>query len=193
MLMKLPDKSPDPVIYFLAGTVPIEAHIHRRQLSLFGMISRLPSNILFKTASTILASDPDSSKSWFVGIRKLCLKYSMPSPLHLLQSPPTKSAFKKLVKSKILDFWETSLRSLSSPKTSLLLSNQPLCLFQHHIPSSPPALQMLLKPTKVCAKLLFSLGVTKLTTWPDTGIRTTLMATVSSVPVWPSMTHLITS
>ena len=87
-LMKLPDKTPDPVIYFLAGTAPIKAHIHRRQLCLFGMISRLPNNILCKTASTILASDPDSSKSWFVGIRHLCNIYSLPSPLQLLQSPP---------------------------------------------------------------------------------------------------------
>ena len=115
--MKLPDKTPDPVIYFLAGTAPIKAHIHRRQLCLFGMISRLPNNILCKTASTILASDPDSSKSWFVGIRHLCNLYSLPSPLQLLQSPPTKMAFKRLIKSRILDFWETSLRMLSSPKT----------------------------------------------------------------------------
>lgn len=119
-LMKLPDKTPDPVIYFLAGTAPIKAHIHRRQLCLFGMISRLPNNILCKTASTILASDPDSSKSWFVGIRHLCNMYSLPSPLQLLQSPPTKMAFKRLIKSRILDYWETSLRMLSSPKTSLL-------------------------------------------------------------------------
>ena len=27
-LMKLPDKTPDPVIYFLAGTPPIRVHIH---------------------------------------------------------------------------------------------------------------------------------------------------------------------
>ena len=45
-LMKLPDKSPDPVVYFLAGTLPIKAIIHRMQLSLVGMISRLHSNIL---------------------------------------------------------------------------------------------------------------------------------------------------
>ena len=118
-LMKLPEKTPDPVIYFLAGTAPIKAHIHRRQLCLFGMISRLPDNILCKAASTILASDPDSSKSWFVGIRHLCNLYSLPSPLHLLKSPPSKMSFKRLIKSRILDYWETSLRRLSSPKTSL--------------------------------------------------------------------------
>lgn len=120
-LMKLPDKSPDPVIYFLAGTVPIKAHIHRRQLSLFGMITRLPTNILHATASTILTSDPDTSKSWFVtNIRRLCIQYSLPSPLQLLQNPPSKNIFKKLIKSKILDYWETHLRAEAAPKPSLL-------------------------------------------------------------------------
>ena len=120
-LMKLPDKSPDLVIYFLAGTVPIRAHINRRQLSLFGMITRLPTNILHATASTILSSDPDSSKSWFVSnIRRLCNQYSLPSPLQLLQNSPSKNNYKKLIKSKILDYWETLLRAEAAPKPSLI-------------------------------------------------------------------------
>ena len=120
-LMKLPDKSPDPVIYFLAGTTPIIAHIHRRQLSLFGMIARLPTNILHATASKILSSDPDSSKSWFVSnIRHLCTKYSLPSPLQLLQNPPSKNSYKKMIKSKIIDYWETHLRAEAAPKPSLI-------------------------------------------------------------------------
>ena len=118
-LMKLPDKTPDPVIYFLAGTPPIRAHIHRRQLSLFGMITRLPNNILHKTATTILLSSSDTSKSWFISIRLLCDKYSLPSPLILLKNPPTKHSFNKLVKSRILDYWEKHLRSVAMSKSSL--------------------------------------------------------------------------
>ena len=119
-LCKLPDKTPDPVIYFMAGSLPIKAHIHRRQLSLFGMISRLPENILCHIATKILSTEPDSSKSWFISIRRLCRLYSLPSPLQLLQDPPAKISFKKLVKSKITDYWETTLRSDTLPKTSLV-------------------------------------------------------------------------
>ena len=118
-LLKLPDKTPDPVIYFLAGTTPIRAHIHRRQLSLFGMITRLPNNILHKTATTILLSSSDNSKSWFIGIRQLCDQYSLPYPLLLLKNPPTKHSFNKLVKSRILDYWEKHLRSVAASKSSL--------------------------------------------------------------------------
>ena len=119
-IMKLPDKTPDPVIYFLAGTLPIKAHIHRKQLSIFGMISRLPNNILHKIATHVLSTDPDNSKSWFIRIRLLCKQYSLPSPLKILLSPPSKEAFNKLVKSRVLDYWETSLRAEAATKSSLI-------------------------------------------------------------------------
>ena len=118
-LLKLPDRTPDPVIYFLAGKVPIKAYVHRRQLSIFCMISRLLDNILYKLASKILLTEPDSSKSWFVRIRVLCNQYSLPSPLDLLLNPRSKNTFNKLVKSKITDYWENSLRSEAASKTSL--------------------------------------------------------------------------
>ena len=118
--MKLPDKTPDPVIYFLAGTTPIEAHLHRKQLSIFGMISRLPNNILHKIATKILSIDPDNSKSWFIRIRLLCAQYSLPAPLKILMNPPSKAVFKRLVKSKILDFWETELRTEAATKSTLI-------------------------------------------------------------------------
>ena len=119
-IMKLPDKTPDPVIYFLAGTLPIKAHIHRKQLSIFGMISRLPNNVLHKIATNVLSTAPDNSKSWFIRIRLLCNQYSLPSPLTILLDPPTKETFNKLVKSRILDYWETSLRAEAATKSSLI-------------------------------------------------------------------------
>ena len=122
-LMKLPDRCPAPVIYFLAGTAPITAHIHRRQLGLFGMVCRLPNNILHKLASSILASESDASKSWFIHIRQLCLLYSLPSPLLLLQQPLSKHSFKSLINSRVLDLWQRKLRDEAQPKISLTYFN----------------------------------------------------------------------
>ena len=122
-LMKLPDKCPDPVIYFLAGSFPLIAHIHKKQLNLFGMITRLPGSILHNLASKILMSEPDNSKSWFIGIRHLCSSYNLPSPLHLLAQPPSKAAFKSLVKLKVVDSWQQTLRQEASSKDSLLFFN----------------------------------------------------------------------
>ena len=45
-LQKLHDKTPEAVVFFLAGSLPESAHLHLKQLSLFSMITRLPHNIL---------------------------------------------------------------------------------------------------------------------------------------------------
>ena len=88
-------------------------------LSLFGMITRLPNNILHRVAITKLSSDPDTSTSWFIKIRHLCYKYSLPSPLVLLSSPPSKSTFKTLIRKKVLDFWQVEMRYEAKLKPSL--------------------------------------------------------------------------
>ena len=119
-LMKLPDKCPDSVIYFLAGSLPFLAHIHKKQLNLFGMITRLPENILCKLANKFLLTEPDNSKSWFVGIRHLCSLYNLPTPLQLLSKPLSKESFKSQVTKKVLDHWQVTLRREAIPKTSLI-------------------------------------------------------------------------
>ena len=118
-LLRLHQKSPRGVIYFLAGSLPGSALLHLRQLSIFGMISRLPGNILHQHASDIFSSVTISPKSWFHQIRKWCLLYSLPHPLQLLSSPVSKSAFRNLVRKKVVDYWECFLRAESDPRTSL--------------------------------------------------------------------------
>ena len=48
------------------------------------------------------------------------LKYHLPHPLLLLDSPPTKETFKALVKSKVVDYWEQKLRSEAAFLPSLI-------------------------------------------------------------------------
>ena len=49
-LLKLHPKTPEPVVFFLAGRLPGEALLHLKQLSLFGMVCHLPRNILHTIA-----------------------------------------------------------------------------------------------------------------------------------------------
>ena len=109
-LLRLYPKTPRGVVYFLSGSLPGSALLHLRQLSLFGMISRLSGNILNRHARRIFASALLSPKSWFHQIRRWCLQYKLPHPLDLLENPPSKDAFKNLVKKKVVDYWETLLR-----------------------------------------------------------------------------------
>ena len=86
---------------------------------LFGMIRRLPEKILHKLAISKLLTEADSSSSWFVQIRLLCVQYNLPSPLILLYQPRTKASFTSLVKAKVVDFWEAKYRAEAAPRTSL--------------------------------------------------------------------------
>ena len=111
-LLKLHKATPEPVIWFLAGCLPPEALLHLRMFSIFGMLARLHggNNILAKHARDVFASARPSSKSWFLEIQRISLKYLLPHPITFLQNPPSKAAFKKLVKSAVTDYWEQKLR-----------------------------------------------------------------------------------
>ena len=110
LLMKLPEKTPDIAVYYLAGSLSFEGHLHIKQLSLFGMISRLPDCPLHSFAIHALTTLPDSNKSFFVNIRKLCNQYNLETPLSILENPPEKSSFKSLITSKIVDYWNNMFR-----------------------------------------------------------------------------------
>ena len=110
-LQRLHPKTPRAVVLFLAGSLPGEAILHTKQLTLFSMICRLPGDPLHAHAHYVLSCSPRSARSWFHQIRDICLKYSLPHPLSLLQFPPTRTGFKELVKEHVLGFWENKLRA----------------------------------------------------------------------------------
>ena len=119
-LQKLMDKSPACVVAFLGGTLPGTALLHLRQLSTFGMITRLPGSILHSHGVRVLTSARPSAVSWFQQIRDLCLQYQLPHPLTLLSNPTalTQGRFKNLIKSRVIDYWEAHLREKASTLTS---------------------------------------------------------------------------
>ena len=68
-LLKLHAKTPEPVVFFLAGCLPGEALLHLKQLTLFGMICHLPGNIVHIIAIQLLTTAKQNSKSWFSEVR----------------------------------------------------------------------------------------------------------------------------
>ena len=131
-LMKLHERTPDSVVYFLAGSLPASAFLHLRQLSSFMMICHLKSNILHTLALKMLTQSKPAEKSWFLRIRDICIQYHLPHPLLLLESPPPKPVFKKLCKMKVGEYWHAKLRcsslelqSLKYFKPSFLSLSQP--------------------------------------------------------------------
>lgn len=120
-LQKLHKATPASVVYFLGGSLPLPALLELHQLSILGMIGRLgPTSILHKLGCSTLSNAKPSSHSWFLQVRDVSTKYSLPDPLIILTNPPSKLTYKKLAKSKIIDFWETKLRQDAAPLDSLV-------------------------------------------------------------------------
>ena len=119
-IQKLLSNTPRSFVYFLGGCLPSEAAIHLRMLSLFGMVAQLPTDPLNIHARTVLTTAKSSSKSWFRQIRDISLKYQLPHPLAILDNPPNQEQFKKLIKSKVIDYWEIKLRGEASLLSSLV-------------------------------------------------------------------------
>ena len=114
--------TPRPVIFFMAGSLPARALHHMRQFTLLGMIARLgPNHILFQLGSSILNNSASNSHSWFLQMKTLCSQYSLPDPLSILSSTQTKESFKRSVKLKVLDWWQTKLRAEAALLDSLSL------------------------------------------------------------------------
>ena len=122
-LQRLISLTPRPVVHFLAGVLPGTALLHLRQLSIFGMVTRLPDNILHKHFVNILGYQTVSPGSWLHQIASLCLQYSLPHPASLLAAPLTRHSFKHLVKKKVISYWELQLRAEASTLTSLKFFN----------------------------------------------------------------------
>ena len=120
---KMHAKTPDCVVYFLGGCLPARAEIHLRQLSLFGMVARLQDDPLNIHARNVLTETKKSAKSWFSQIRDTSLQYRLPHPLTILENPPSKETYKRMVKSHILDFWENKFRGEASFLPSLEYCN----------------------------------------------------------------------
>ena len=118
-LQKLHQRTPRSVVFFLGGSLPAQAVLHLRMLSLFGMVSRLPGDALNIRARNALITEKSKSKSWFCQIRDICLTYSLPHPLKMLDFPPSKDDMKKLATSRVISYWETKLRGEAALLPSL--------------------------------------------------------------------------
>ena len=119
-IQRLLPRTPRSVIYFLGGSLPCSAFLHLRQLTNFGMISRLQKNILNEHAKNIFEFSTVTKKSWFLKIRDLCIKYDLPHPKELLSNPLTKTEFRSLIKRRVISYWETKLREEAAALDSLL-------------------------------------------------------------------------
>ena len=75
------------------------------------MITRTPGSYCNMIANYQLTHAKQSSGSWFLIVRDLCIKYLLPPPLSLLQYPMSKYQYKRLIRAMVTNYWEKHYRA----------------------------------------------------------------------------------
>ncbi|CAG2213828.1 unnamed protein product [Mytilus edulis] len=100
--------------------LPIEAEIHLKALTLFGNITRAnKTSVEWRLAERQLQLKTHTSKSWFIQIKKICLKYDLPDCQNFLTYPLGKFQWKKLITRKIYTYWREKINENSEGYSSL--------------------------------------------------------------------------
>ena len=97
-------------VYILTGIWPIEIHIQYKALICYNNIYNLSeSSIEKEIARRQLSIKNNNSKSWFMEIKKLLLKYDLEDPIILLENPVNKEEWKRTVNKAINFKWKIQL------------------------------------------------------------------------------------
>ena len=136
-IQHLPDRIPEEAVYYFLGQLPIDAVLDQRRLNLFGSICRGDA-IEHEIAVHQLANKDINSNSWFIRTAVVLAKYSLGDAHSLLEKPPSKEIWKKMVKEAIESYWANKLCRQAATKSSLRYINwDPVNFFRpHHIWSS---------------------------------------------------------
>ena len=134
-LQHLPRGTSKAAVHLLLGVLPMEGHLDKKTLSLFGHVARNVSTSEHEVVHRQLALKDHSSASWTTHVRKLLSRYSLPSAYEIMARPPSKPQWKKSVKRALEDFWTEKLRSDAAEQSSMRYLNLKVCVVgsPHHV------------------------------------------------------------
>ena len=121
----LPMTTATCAVYLLLGTLPVEALLDLRRLSLIGAICRSRNQCLRDLASRQLAMR-SARTSWFPRVESILEKYELPSIDELMDLEPDKERWKARCKDAVNSFWYQYFISEMKTKSSLQYLNPPL-------------------------------------------------------------------
>ena len=128
----LPGNVASEATYYMLGTIPIEAQLHIRALSLFGAICMAAQNNTTLQRLICRQLSIDNKYSWFQLILKLSQKYNL-NIEGLAFSPWRKKTWKEYVKSCVESYWQPN-PSITKEKTSLHFLDMGLIDLHHAHP-----------------------------------------------------------
>jgi exonuclease III len=120
-LMSLRKNIASSAVYLMMGQLPIEAELHLRILTLYGMISRQDDQTAIKQlARRQLATQTNPCNSWFGYVASIAKSYDLYTSIHsALEIKFSKEEWSGLIKKAITDTWFHRLKRDAIQRTSL--------------------------------------------------------------------------
>ncbi|CAG2206286.1 unnamed protein product [Mytilus edulis] len=103
--------------------IPIEGEIHKKILKTFGNIIRNDKSVEREIAFRQLAMKDEKSGSWFTKLHNLTVIYGLPSPYDIIENPPSKISWNRLVNNCINNHFLQNLKKEAKEKSSLKYIN----------------------------------------------------------------------
>ncbi|CAC5422924.1 unnamed protein product [Mytilus coruscus] len=122
-LQSLPERTSNAVVLLLLGALPIEAEIHKGQLSLLYSIVSCDNSKIKDVMNRQIATNYDNKKSFFSRILNILEMYDLPSINYLQKNLPKRDIWKEETKKKVNQYWNAQLKSEALDKTSLKKMN----------------------------------------------------------------------
>ena len=98
----------------------MEAQIHMKVLTLFGNITRSDkSSVEWRLAERQLSIKCSKSRSWFIELKKIGIKYDILDLKEFLYAPLSKHQWKSLIQEKVHRYWTDKINLQSTQYTSI--------------------------------------------------------------------------
>lgn len=121
-----------PAIHLLSGTLPAEAQLDVKILTMLRHIAAADKNsppVMYIKDLIVrqLVIKDFNSNSWVIRVRKLLNKDQLPSAYDLLEMPPKKNPWKKMVMTAIHRRWTKDLQQEAEEMSTLQYMSIPAC------------------------------------------------------------------
>jgi hypothetical protein len=122
-ILSIPTNTADPAVYIMAGAIPIESRIHKLALGVYANTCRTTNSIEREIAERQLGTKAINNNSWFSKLKQILAIYELPSSHNILDLPPTKNAWKKMVNKAVNEYWIEHIKKMSTYFKSLYYLN----------------------------------------------------------------------
>ena len=115
----LPMRTATCAVHLLLGALPIEAELHKRQLSLLYNILVSSNETITELSERQIAVNLANPLSYFSRVQSVLGMYQLPTLNELKTKQPTKESWKSTVKEAVNQYWSETLKNEAYEKSTL--------------------------------------------------------------------------